>query len=86
MSTSLDLRVYVRVWMCVHRLGIFNTTMDYLKEKNKGGPVPLVEKAGAGLVAGGLGAIFGSPADLSLIRMQADGTLPVAWRSSCCTR
>ena len=30
----------------------------------------------AGLTAGGLGAIIGSPADLSLIRMQADGTLP----------
>jgi len=29
---------------------------------------------------GGLGAIFGSPADLSLIRMQADGTLPAAER------
>ena len=71
-----------RVCVCVYvnRLGIFNTTMDYLKERNKGGPVPLVEKAGAGLVAGGLGAIFGSPADLSLIRMQADGTLPVEQR------
>ena len=30
----------------------------------------------AGLAAGGLGALIGSPADLSLIRMQADGTLP----------
>lgn len=30
----------------------------------------------AGLTAGGLGAIIGSPADLSLIRMQADGLLP----------
>ena len=31
----------------------------------------------AGLTAGGLGALVGSPADLSLIRMQADGTLPL---------
>jgi solute carrier family 25 oxoglutarate transporter 11 len=38
---------------------------------NKGAAIPLVQKAGAGLAAGGLGAIFGSPADLSLIRMQA---------------
>lgn len=29
-----------------------------------------LEKAACGLTAGGLGAIFGSPADLSLIRMQ----------------
>ena len=42
--------------------------------------MPLAQKAGAGLAAGGLGAIFGSPADLSLIRMQADKTLPVAER------
>ena len=30
----------------------------------------------AGLTAGGLGALVGSPADLSLIRMQSDGLLP----------
>ena len=39
-----------------------------------------MQKAGAGLAAGGLGAMFGSPPDLSLIRMQADGTLPPAER------
>ena len=39
-----------------------------------------MQKAGAGLAAGGLGAMFGSSADLSLIRMQADGTLPPAER------
>mmetsp|Transcript_12350 Transcript_12350/g.40606 ORF Transcript_12350/g.40606 Transcript_12350/m.40606 type:complete len:291 (-) Transcript_12350:90-962(-) len=62
------------------RLGLFNIFMDELKKRNAGQPIPLIEKAGAGLAAGGLGAIFGSPADLSLIRMQADGTLPVAER------
>ena len=40
-----------------------------------------MQKAGAGLAAGGLGAMFGSPADLSLIRMQADGTLPAERRN-----
>lgn len=62
------------------RLGIHAKIVDFLKEQNKGAPLPLVQKAGAGLAAGGLGAIFGSPADLSLIRMQADGTLPAAER------
>lgn len=38
----------------------------------------MYQKAGAGLAAGGLGALVGSPADLSLIRMQADSTLPEA--------
>lgn len=62
------------------RLGIHAKIVDFLKEQNKGAPLPLVQKAGAGLAAGGLGAMFGSPADLSLIRMQADGTLPPAER------
>ena len=42
--------------------------------------IPLYQKAGAGLAAGGLGALVGSPADLSLIRMQSDSTLPEAQR------
>ena len=33
-----------------------------------------------GLAAGGLGALVGSPADLTLIRMQADTNLPVEQR------
>lgn len=62
------------------RLGIHQKVVDALKAKNNGGALPLHEKAFAGLAAGGLGAMFGSPADLSLIRMQADGTLPPAER------
>lgn len=34
----------------------------------------------AGLSAGGLGAVFGTPADVALLRMQADKTLPVDQR------
>ena len=62
------------------RLGIHAELVDYLKKRNNGEALPLAQKAGAGLAAGGLGAIFGSPADLSLIRMQADKTLPVDQR------
>ena len=62
------------------RLGIFNSLSESLKEANKGAPLPLWQKAAAGLTAGGLGALVGSPADLTLIRMQADTTLPVAQR------
>lgn len=42
--------------------------------------IPLYQKAFAGLAAGGLGALVGTPADLALIRMQADNTLPVEQR------
>ncbi|THG17064.1 hypothetical protein TEA_013208 [Camellia sinensis var. sinensis] len=49
-------------------------------EANDGKPLPLYQKALCGLTAGAIGASVGSPADLALIRMQADATLPLAQR------
>lgn len=49
-------------------------------EANDGKPLPLIQKAFIGLTAGAIGACVGSPADLALIRMQADATLPPAQR------
>ncbi|KAK3030494.1 hypothetical protein RJ639_038800 [Escallonia herrerae] len=49
-------------------------------EANDGKPLPLYQKALCGRAAGAIGACFGSPADLALIRMQADATLPAAQR------
>ncbi|KAL7104315.1 hypothetical protein ACP275_08G236300 [Erythranthe tilingii] len=42
--------------------------------------MPLTSKIGAGLVAGGIGAAVGNPADVAMVRMQADGRLPVPQR------
>lgn len=59
------------------RLGLFRVFSDVLKERaakqNPTGPaptLPLWQKAGAGLAAGGVAAAFGNPADLALVRMQ----------------
>lgn len=38
------------------------------------------QKGGCSLIAGGLGSFVGTPADLILVRMQADGSLPVEQR------
>ena len=38
-----------------------------------GKPPGFATKAGIGLAAGAMGAFVGTPADLSLIRMTADG-------------
>lgn len=62
------------------RLGVFNVISEDLKARNQGKNLPLWQKAVAGLSAGGIGALVGSPADLTLIRMQADSTLPVEQR------
>ena len=37
---------------------------------NNGQNLPLWQKAACGLTAGGLGALVGTPADLTLVRMQ----------------
>jgi solute carrier family 25 oxoglutarate transporter 11 len=44
------------------------------------GTMPLSRKIAAGLVAGGIGAAVGNPADVAMVRMQADGRLPVGSR------
>ncbi|KAM1181935.1 hypothetical protein ACFX13_000491 [Malus domestica] len=40
--------------------------------------MPLPRKITAGLIAGAVGAAVGNPADVAMVRMQADGRLPVA--------
>lgn len=53
------------------RLGIFQVINAEAIKMNEGKPLPLYQKALCGLTAGGLGALVGTPADLTLIRMQA---------------
>ncbi|CAN7059958.1 hypothetical protein IGI04_015919 [Brassica rapa subsp. trilocularis] len=42
--------------------------------------IPLTRKLAAGFIAGGIGAAVGNPADVAMVRMQADGRLPLADR------
>ena len=60
---------------------------EYLKHEWREGEsqegesgLPLRKKVTAALVAGGFGAVVGSPADLAMVRMQADGRLPAPVR------
>ncbi|KAL2926439.1 Mitochondrial dicarboxylate/tricarboxylate transporter DTC [Bienertia sinuspersici] len=62
------------------RLGSFRILTNKAVAANDGKPLPLYQKALCGLTAGAIGATVGSPADLALIRMQADATLPLAQR------
>ncbi len=66
------------------RMGFFDTCMTGLKTRAeaKGGGVGFKERAGAGLMAGGLAAMVGNPADLALIRMQSDGLKPAGMRAN----
>ncbi|CAI0419896.1 unnamed protein product [Linum tenue] len=61
------------------RMGIY----DILKQKWTDPStkiMPLPKKISAGLIAGAIGAAVGNPADLAMVRMQADGRLPAAQR------
>lgn len=66
------------------RMGFFGTFMNHFNHKSnrEGREVTFGERAIASLSAGGLGAIMGNPADLTLIRMQSDGLRPVAQRAN----
>ena len=58
------------------RLGLFYNISEYFREQNGGKNLSAWQKAQASIVAGGLGSFVGTPADLCLVRMQADSTLP----------
>jgi solute carrier family 25 oxoglutarate transporter 11 len=58
------------------RLGIFYNIKDHLKKKNGGKEPSMFQNAAASLTAGAVGSFVGNPADLSLIRMQSDTSLP----------
>uniref|UniRef100_F6HJP4 Mitochondrial dicarboxylate/tricarboxylate transporter DTC n=1 Tax=Vitis vinifera TaxID=29760 RepID=F6HJP4_VITVI len=58
------------------RLGSFKVLTNKVVAANDGKPLPLYEKALCGVIAGAIGATVDSPPDSSLIRMQANATLP----------
>lgn len=64
------------------RMGLYEVLKEKWSEPNSAGgtTMPLTRKIAAGLVAGGIGAAVGNPADVSMVRMQADGRLPPAQR------
>eukprot|EP00128_Syssomonas_multiformis_P017438 Colp12_sorted_trinity150504_noHs@4954 len=62
------------------RLGVFSQIQNKLKEHNNGGAIPMYQKMVAGLTAGAAGAIVGTPAEVALVRMTADGRLPAELR------
>lgn len=77
---GLDSALLRQVLYTTTRFGIFYTLNDAIKNRNKGKPASTLEKVLAALTAGGIGAALANPADLILIRMQADTKLPLEKR------
>ena len=59
------------------RLGIFTNLGDFVKRVKGKKTLSFGEKSYCSLTAGGVAAFIDTPLDLSLIRMQADKTLPL---------
>lgn len=60
------------------RLGLYELLKEHWSEPGEG--LPVVKKVVAGLIAGAVGALVGNPADVAMVRMQADGRLPLLAR------
>ncbi|KAK1444705.1 mitochondrial carrier domain containing protein [Babesia gibsoni] len=64
------------------RLGLFRSISDHIKKKNDITTLPFYQKCAVGLFSGAVGAFIGNPADLALLRMQSDNSLPVEQRKN----
>merc|ERR1719157_306047 len=62
------------------RLGLFDIFTEKSKDKAYDNVPGFAKKSVCALGAGGIAAVMGNPADLALIRMQADSMLPVEQR------
>ena len=60
------------------RLGIYKTLSN--KYVSEGSSYNFAKRLGCGLTAGALGSFIGTPADVTLVRMQVDNILPIAQR------
>lgn len=61
------------------RMGLYDVLKQKWTDKDSN-RMTLSRKVAAGLIAGAVGATVGNPADVAMVRMQADGRLPSAQR------
>ncbi len=75
---GLSAGLFRQVTYTTTRMGVFEALKS--KYSQEGKTVPFTQKLLMGCVSGGVGAVVGTPAEVSLIRMTADGRLPPAER------
>jgi solute carrier family 25 oxoglutarate transporter 11 len=73
---GIDSALARQLFYTTTRLGIFKNLTEWVKERNKGQAMTFFQRAYCGAFAGFVGSIVGNPADLALVRMQADSKLP----------
>ncbi|ORM41891.1 Mitochondrial dicarboxylate/tricarboxylate transporter DTC [Babesia sp. Xinjiang] len=82
MYRGLDAAFARQILYTTTRLGLFRTISDKLKERQGTQSIPFYQKCMVGLFSGAAGAFIGNPADLALVRMQSNMSLPAAQRKN----
>jgi len=78
---GLSAAVFRQLTYGMTRLGVFRTlTNRYTPAGKTAADIPFLTKVACSLTAGGIGALVGTPAEVALIRMQADTVCPEADR------
>lgn len=78
---GLDSALVRQMTYTTTRFGVYlNVSQSMQKKLPEGQNLSFGQKSLASLIAGATGAFVGNPADLALIRMQADSTLPADQR------
>ena len=75
---GLDSALIRQITYTTTRMGVYKNLFGNYQKKH--GEVPFAIKSTFGLTAGFIGSLVGNPADLILIRLQSDSTLPEAQR------
>lgn len=78
MYTGLSAGLLRQATYTTTRLGVYTSLFEHFSKD--GQPPNFAMKAAMGITAGGIGSFIGTPAEISLIRMTADGRLPPAER------
>jgi len=55
------------------RIGLHRTFSDKLVELNAGQPISFLQKTLSGMLSGSIAVCIGTPFDIALVRLQADG-------------
>lgn len=62
------------------KFGVYDVLKDQLVALSPDGELSFGSRVVCGMTAGAVGAVVGNPCDLAMVRMQADGRLPVEKR------
>uniref|UniRef100_A0A6B2LH95 Uncharacterized protein n=1 Tax=Arcella intermedia TaxID=1963864 RepID=A0A6B2LH95_9EUKA len=77
MYKGLSAGIVRQIFYATSRLGIFEVLRDYLAKYRR---IDIWSRIGLGLIAGGCSAVISCPAEVAMVRMSNDNSLPLQQR------